>query len=207
NLSTSMSSSLASARAESTCCGFSTFVLSIPNRNTGRAVTSVFPPAPRISPRSASRRSASSTSPSSSDGSAMLGANSTFQSSARCRRVAEDSYVQLRWSNRQVCDNVATATSPLSVTSETSTSCGVSPIRATRSSYFFCAWAVCIVVNPTCDRSPEASPSASLSAVPSGPSSAASQNHPPPATAATAATPAMPTFTPFLTNQLLPSLW
>ena len=78
----SMSSRLASTCAAAACSGFAIVVLSIPNRSTGRSVTSRLPFAPRMSARSANAWSTCSRPPVARSGCTSVGASRTRHSSS-----------------------------------------------------------------------------------------------------------------------------
>ena len=80
--------SRASCRADSPARAAFTWVRSMPNRSTGRSLTSGCPPAPRIWPRSGSTEPASRTSPCFSDDSTTVGFHTACHSSSTSFRAA-----------------------------------------------------------------------------------------------------------------------
>ena len=107
----------------------------MPNRTTGRSVTSGSPPAPRMSPRSGSTVVLSSDSPSASVGSTRLGVQVACQASPSSASDIVDSYSHVWSPSVHVQASVASAFSLSSVTSATSTSGSTSPSPATIASY------------------------------------------------------------------------
>ena len=133
----------------------------MPTRDTCRSVTICCPPAPRMSPRSASTDDTSRFSPSTSDGSTTDGAQATCQPSSANLSSASASYSQFAEVRSHVQCRVATAVEPVCLTPSVSTRSVAESISCVIRSYD--AWAVVAVsrVNATLDRSLAVSPEAS----------------------------------------------
>ena len=133
----------------------------MPTRETARSVTSGWPPAPRMSPRSARTDDTSRSSPSTSDGSTTDGAQATCQPSSASFSSAAASYSHVADVRSHVQCSVATAVEPVCSTPAVSTRGVAEPISCVIRSYD--AWAVVAVslVNATFDRSLAVNPDAS----------------------------------------------